>query len=244
MVELLGGEIWVESQEHVGSQFHFTVSYQVQTQEQIQSTKPYLSSIQGLKLALIEDNDTYKSILQRIINSFGFVLEVYSSVAEALPELSQQESSFDALIFDVSNVSDEQSYQDISTLRDSCKKLPILHILPNRREATMQALDGDENYYITCKPITSSNLLDSLLITLGHESLRRMKFNLLPQDEQLAIDTLLGAKILLVEDNEINQELATELLSHHGIEVIVANNGQEAIDCLNSQAFDLSLIHI
>ena len=238
LVELLGGEIWAESQEHVGSQFHFTVSYQVQTQEQIQSTKPYLSSIQGLKLALIEDNDTYKSILQRIINSFGFVLEVYSSVAEALPELSQQESSFDALIFDVSKVSDEQSYQDISTLRDSCKKLPILHILPNRREVTMQALDGDENYYITCKPITSSNLLDSLLITLGHESLRRMKFNLLPQDEQLAIDTLLGAKILLVEDNEINQELATELLSHHGIEVIVANNGQEAIDCLNSQAFD------
>ncbi|WP_158089115.1 ABC transporter substrate-binding protein [Cognaticolwellia mytili] len=238
LVELLSGEIWLESQEQVGSQFHFTLSYQTQSQEQIQENRPYLSSIQGLKLALIEDNDTYKSILQRIINSFGFVLEVYSSVEEALPELSQQESSFDALIFDVSKVSDEQSYQDISTLRDSCKKLPILHILPHRREVTMQALDGDENYYITCKPITSSNLLDSLLITLGHKSLRRMKFNLLPQDEQLAIDTLQGAKILLVEDNEINQELATELLSHHGIEVIVANNGQEAIDSLNSQAFD------
>ncbi len=238
LVELLGGEIWLESEVNVGSKFHFTVSCQTQSQEQIQSTKPYLSSIQGLRLALIEDNDTYKSILQRILHSFGFIIESYPSVAEALPELSQYAGSFDALIFDVSKVSDEQNCRDIYSLRDTCNTLPILHILPNRREIPIQALDGDERYYITCKPITSSNLLDSLLITLGHESLRRMRFNLPPQEEQSAIDALFGAKILLVEDNEINQELAIELLTHHGIEVSVANNGQEAIDCLNIEAFD------
>jgi PAS domain S-box-containing protein len=238
LVELLGGEIWLESEEHIGSQFHFTISYQTQSQEQIQVTKPHLSSIQGLKLALIEDNDTYKSILKRILHSFGFIIESYTSAAEALPELSQQENAFDALIFDVSKGSDEKNYRDIHILRDTCRTLPILHILPNRRESSGQTLDGDEKYYVTCKPITSSNLLDSLLITLGLENLRRIKFNALPQKEQLAINTLLGAKILLVEDNEINQELAIELLSHHGIEVIVANNGQEAIDRLNIETFD------
>jgi PAS domain S-box-containing protein len=238
LVELQGGEIWLESQEYVGSQFHFTVSYQTQSQEQIQENKPYLSSIQGLKLALIEDNDTYKSILKRILHSFGFIIESYVSVAEALPELLQQATPFDALIYDISKASDEQNYLDINNLRNTCNTLPILHILPNRREVPIQALDGDAKYSIICKPITSSNLLDSLLITLGHKSLRRMKFNVLPQAEQSAIDSLVGAKILLVEDNEINQELASELLSHHGIEVIVANNGQEAIDCLNNEAFD------
>ena len=238
LVELLGGQIWMESKEHIGSQFHFTISYQIQTQAQIQLTRPYLTSIQGLRLALIEDNDTYKSILQRILNSFGFVIEVYSSVAEALPEIAEQSGSFDALIFDVSKVNSDQGCRDIYSLRETCKTLPILHILPNRHDVATQALDGDENYYITCKPITSSNLLDSILITLGRENLRRVKVNLLPQEEQAAVDTLWGSKILLVEDNEINQELATELLSHHGIEVVVANNGQEAIDCINSQAFD------
>jgi PAS domain S-box-containing protein len=238
LVELLGGEIWLESQEHVGSKFHFTVNYQTQSQEQIQVNKPYLSSIQGLKLALIEDNDTYKSILKRILHSFGFIIESYVSVAEALPELLQQATPFDALIFDISKASDEQNCRDIYNLRETYRTLPILHILPNSREVPIQALESDEKYSIICKPITSSNLLDNLLITLGHESLRRMKSNLLPQAEQSAIDSLVGAKILLVEDNEINQELATELLSQHGIEVIVANNGQEAIDCLNNEAFD------
>ena len=91
---MLGGEIWVESQEHIGSQFHFVLSYKIQSQEQIKMNKPYLSSIQGLKLALIEDNETYKSILQRILNSFGFVIEHYASVNDALPELSAQTKLF------------------------------------------------------------------------------------------------------------------------------------------------------
>ena len=238
LIELLGGEIWVESQENVGSQFHFTVNYQTQSTEQIRVNKPYLSSIQGLKLALIEDNDTYKSILQRILKSFGFLVEHYTCVEDALPELSLAGNSFDALIFDVSKETDSKNCADIYTIREACENLPILHILPNRLEHSIEALENGEKYYVTCKPITSSNLLDSLLITLGHDSLRNLKYKLLPLEEQAAMSVLEGAKILLVEDNEINQELAVELLSHHGINVVVANNGQEAIDCLHQEDFD------
>lgn len=238
LVELLGGEIWVESEENIGSQFHFTICCQTQTSAQIKANKPHLSSIQGLTLALIEDNDTYKSILQRMLKSFGFIVENYGSVIEALPELSQKSSSFDALIFDVSKSSDNQNCADIYSIRDACPNLPILHILPNRREIVTEALKNGDNYYMTCKPITSSNLLDSLLITLGQESLRKVKYKLMPLEEQAAIDALKGAKILLVEDNEINQELARELLTHHNIIVHVTNNGQEAIDFLNSEKVD------
>lgn len=238
LIELLGGEIWVESEENAGSQFHFTISYQTQTIEQIRENKPHLSSIQGLKLALIEDNDTYKSILQRILKSFGFVVENYASVSHALPELSQQTHHFDALIFDLSKCSEEENYTDIHSIRDACPTLPILHILPNRREIPAQALKQNKNYYVTCKPITSSNLLDSLLITLGQENLRTIKHKTMPLEEQAAIDALKGAKILLVEDNAINQELAVELLSHHQINVHIANNGQEAIDFLDNESVD------
>ncbi len=238
LIELLGGEIWLESEENIGSQFHFTISYQTQSAEQAKANKPHLSSIQGLKLALIEDNDTYKSILQRILKSFGFIVENYNSVIEALPELSQQANAFDALIFDVTKCSDNQNCADIYSIRDACPTLPILHILPNRRELPIEALNEGDNYYVTCKPITSSNLLDSLLITLGQENLRNLKYKVMPLEEQAAIDALQGAKILLVEDNEINQELATELLTHHNILVYVANNGQEAIDFLDNETVD------
>ena len=116
--------------------------------------------------------------------------------------------------------------------------MPILHILANRQALPTQALYDDEKYDFICKPITSTNLLDSLLRALGHKDLLNLQSTSTALAEQSTKGALQGAKILLVEDNEINQELATELLNHHGIEVVVANNGQEAIDFLNSEYFD------
>lgn len=238
LVELLGGEIWLESEENNGSKFHFTVSYQSQSLAQIESKRPYLSSIQGLKLALIADNESYKPILLRILKSFGFIVDTYNSTAEALSELPQHPDVFDALVVDLVKCSKNKSCSDISSIRDAGIDLPILHILSNRQDMPTSTLSEDKKYYITCKPITSSNLLDSLLVTLGQDKLRNIKHKSPQLEEQSAIKALQGAKILLVEDNEINQELATELLLHHGIEVVVANNGQEAIDQLDNKRFD------
>jgi two-component system sensor histidine kinase/response regulator len=242
LVELLGGEIWLDSEENKGSKFHFTLSYQSQSLESIKAKKPNLSSIEGLKIALVTDNEIYKAILQRMLKSWGFIVEHYSYVGAVLPELSVKTKVFDALIFDLIHCSDNQHCSDLSLIRAVNMGLPILHILPNKQGISELALKGDEKYSTLCKPITSSNLLDSLLIALGHEKLRSVKYNVPLHDAPLAINTLQSARILLVEDNEINQELATELLTHHGIEVVVSNNGQEAIERLNHEHFDCVLM--
>jgi two-component system sensor histidine kinase/response regulator len=238
LVELLGGDIWLDSEENKGSKFHFTLNYQSQSSEDINAKKTNLTSVDGLTIALITDNKIYKTILQRMLTSSGFIVENFNSVAEALPELKNKNKVFDIIIFDLINCSDNQHCNDLGLILAASIGLPILHILPNKQKMSELALKGNEQYSTLCKPITSSNLLDSLLLALAQENLRSEPYNASPREVPLAINTLQGARILLVEDNEINQELATELLTHHGIEVMVSNNGQEAIDRLNHEHFD------
>lgn len=237
LVEMLGGEIWVESQENVGSQFHFSITYQVQSDEQIKLTKPNLTSIQGLQLALIEDSETYRSILQRIFTSLGFLVETYPSLEAITQVLNQHAMHFDAFIFDISKNTQIQNQHDMQVLRNFSQNMPILHILSNHEKAFTAALVDDKNYFMTYKPVTSSNLLDCLLIALGKESFKQFAYQA-PVLEEKAIKSLQGAKILLVEDNQINQELASELLTSNNINVVIANNGQEAIDILENEVFD------
>ena len=242
LVELLGGKIWLESEENKGSEFHLTLNYQSQSLENIKAKKPNLTPIEGLKIALVTDNEIYQAIIQRMLKSWGFIVENYSCVKAVLPELKGKTKVFDALIFDLINCSDNQHCKDLGLILDASMGLPILHILPNKQKNSEVALKGNEKYSTLCKPITSSNLLDSLLSALAQENLRSVQYNASPYEVPLAINTLQGARVLLVEDNEINQEVATELLTHHGVKVVVSNNGQEAIDRLNHEHFDCVLM--
>jgi len=241
LVELLGGEIWLESEENNGSKFHFTLSYQRQSLAHVQTKRPYLSSIQGLKVALLADNKNYQPILQRMLKSLGFKVESYRTTSELLSKLKQAPNAFDVLVIDLVKAS-ASNCPDIQAIRDADIDLPILHILANRQALPSSPSKSDEQYYATGKPITSSNLLDCLLLALGQKNLRSINYKAAPLIEQSTINVLQGAKILLVEDNEINQELATELLTHHGINVQVANNGEEAIESLNNESFDAVLM--
>ena len=238
LVELLGGEIWLESEEHVGSTFHFTLSYQSQSPSELNTNKPNLTILKEFKIALVSDNIIYQPIILRILTSLGFAVENFNSTDEFLSYLAKPHESFDALLVDLVNCSDNLNCNDLNLIRENQAALPILHILPNKQKVLLPALANDINYSIICKPITSSNLLDSLLITLGKENLRRKKNDLFERESFSAINALQGIKLLVVEDNEINQELATELLTSNGIEVVISNNGQQAIAQLNTEHFD------
>lgn len=236
LIELLDGDIWVESQIGVGSQFYFTVKLQVQSPAQIRLHRPYLSSIQGLQIALISDTDMYQSILLRILTSLGFSVTNFTGIEDALASLSSGKIKFDTVLVDIT--AETTLHKNlIKKIREENPILPILQVMPSNQAINTPMLQNDKFYYLTYKPITSSNLLDSLLIALGKSNLKNINYT--PHHlEETAIKHLQGAKLLLVEDNKINQELATELLTHNGIDVVVANNGQEAITVLNEQAFD------
>ncbi|AWB56652.1 ABC transporter substrate-binding protein [Colwellia sp. Arc7-D] len=239
LVELLGGEIWLESEAHIGSKFHFTLTYQSQPTNELNTKSSSLTSLNDLKIALVTDNSVYQVILQRILNSFGFAIKNYSSTSELLTDLTQpQLGGFDAILIDLINCSDNQYCGELKLIRDNHAELPILHILPNKRKMLIPTLANDAKYSVICKPITTSNLLDNLLVTLGKENLRKESYEQIERDSLSAIESLQGIKLLVVEDNEINQELATELLTSNGIKVVISNNGQQALAQLNQEHFD------
>jgi CheY-like chemotaxis protein len=98
--------------------------------------------------------------------------------------------------------------------------------------------DLDIKAYLT-KPVTPSSLLDAIMVSLGHAEVQSRSSRTSNQQAlSQHLKKLSGAKILLVEDNEINQELALELLTRNGLFVQVANNGQEALDLLADEYFD------
>jgi CheY-like chemotaxis protein len=106
-----------------------------------------------------------------------------------------------------------------------------------REEASQAAADVNISGFLT-KPATHSTLLDALMLAMGHGVASETRAGNRQDETHSAIVKLRGARVLLVEDNEINQELALELLSSNGISVEVANDGQEALDLLEKEDFD------
>jgi CheY-like chemotaxis protein len=114
----------------------------------------------------------------------------------------------------------------------------IIMVTAYGREEASKKAEGLDIVRFLVKPITPSSLLDAVMAAQGYayEEIRPHK----PYQQEVAdaIEALFGARILVVEDNDVNQELATELLRLHGMEVGVAQHGAEALEMLESQSFD------
>jgi CheY-like chemotaxis protein len=106
------------------------------------------------------------------------------------------------------------------------------------RDEAHRAASGLDIGGILCKPVTASALLDGVMGAMGLIASRETRASSQTQEASADLKKLAGARVLLVEDNEINQELAVELLTTNGISVAVANDGREALDMLDRESFD------
>jgi len=253
LTELMGGRIWVDSQYQKGSTFSFTVVLGVQEPE-LQQTKSIeladINQIKGKRILIVDDNASAREILSSMSEHLNMNVCVVSNGQHAIDKVKDAIDSnkpFDLVLMDW-KMPDLDGMQTVQKLYQNHSSMP-----PSVIMVTAYGKDGVSSEankldikipQILTKPITQSSLFDALITAFGFSSNHTTNRTNNKVQYLAKIKQLSGAKILLVEDNILNQELAIELLSNHNIIVTIANNGQEAIEWVTKESFDAVLMDI
>jgi signal transduction histidine kinase/CheY-like chemotaxis protein len=253
LVEMMNGEIGVESEPGHGSTFHFTANFELAAQE-LEKRSRLAGELKGLKVMVVDDSTTSQNIFREILESFSFNVTVADSGEKAIAEINKyagQENGYDLVIMDwkMPGMDGIEASRRIKQISDSFRKPKIIMATAYGRQEVMNQADevGLDGFLI--KPVNPSVMLNTIMAVFGKEverspRVRSAKTRKEQPRDQETLGRLEGARILLVEDNEINQQVASEILKGAGIEVSLAINGQEAVNAVQQHPFDAVLMDI
>ncbi|MBF0160206.1 MAG: response regulator [Magnetococcales bacterium] len=244
LAELMGGTAGVTSQYGHGSTFWFTARLGRSRTERPSVMKPG-PDLCGKRMLVVDDNDSARTILQTLLSSMTFHVAVAASGQEALEAIqraSGDQSPYDVVFLDwqMPGMDGIETAQRIGALSLTTKPHLILVTAHSREDIFSQAeAAGIED--ILVKPVTASTLFDLTMNLLsGRKEIPRQTASFSSFTARLA--TIQGARLLLVEDNELNQEVAMELLEEAGLVVDLAVNGAVALQQVQQVSYDLVLM--
>ncbi len=244
LVELMQGRMWLESVPGKGSTFHFTTRFNLAQGEAALPAPVPLTRIKGLPVLVVDDNATNRHILEEMLGTWGMKPTGVDGGLPALKALERAVRSGEP--FGVILLDKHMPPMDGFTLAERIHQDPEL-AGTSRIMLTSGDHPGDLNrcrelgiVSYLLKPVKQSELLNAILAALGirfqrEESLTPVSHPRKPQRH---------LRILLAEDNPINQMLAVRLLEKQGHTVVVAGNGREALATLEQQPFDLVLMDV
>ncbi|MES0337959.1 MAG: response regulator [Candidatus Magnetobacterium sp. LHC-1] len=245
LTEMMNGRIWVESEPGRGSNFQFTALFARQNPERRRFRLPSDKYV-GMRVLLADDNPASRDILTDALESFSFKVTPVSSGIEALAELKRSmDTPYDMIFIDwkMPDMDGITTAQEINRLIPD-KPPKVIMVTAYGREEVMHAAKDAHLDGILIKPVSLSLMFETILSVVGEDAARYM---VMPPNAEVAvegIEKLAGARILLVEDNEINQQVAVELLQSKGFIVDIANNGVEAVEAVTKTSFDVVLMDI
>ena len=247
LVSLMGGSIAVESELGKGSNFHFDIELEYIPNTSAMAQLSQIPDLRGLKSLVVDDNQLSRDALVHVLESFSFSTTAASSGFEALDYLRQAAASdpFELVLIDW-RMPGMDGIETVRQIKADSRLSHIPQILMTTaygQEDIQQLVKQVEVNTLLPKPISRSKLFEAILKVFGHcvpISQRRVKS--LEVSEQLR--KIQGVQILLVEDNEVNQLIAQELLKSAGLNIDLATNGREAVEKVQVHSYDLILMDI
>jgi len=244
LVELMNGDIWVKSATGKGSTFYFTVRFK--TSEKNKNTIINATGkIVGLKVLAVDDNKTNRVILHEILKNFGFIADVYETAGEALQSLqSAEKGKYNLIISDFLM----PGMNGLEFLKEVRKTNPIPAIVLTSVGAWGEKKMFKElaNIIYLTKPVKQSVLFNSIIELMGEfENKRDIKEN---KQENFDLSRLQSVpdetRILLAEDNYINQRVIAALIQKTSIALDVVSDGAEAIEAIQNKKYMMVLMDV
>jgi len=243
LVELMGGDIWVDSELNRGSTFSFTAHFRPAPTAAIERYLRRPADIRGKRVLVVDDNDTNRRIIHEMLGNWGMAPTVSAGGDEAITLLHravQEGKPFDLVVTD-SNM----PAMDGFTLARSIKSDPrldstiVMMLTSGDRTGDIALCDRIGVAAYLLKPVKQSDLFDAIAKALGMAELCDQSLAPEPVGQELP-----PLRVLLAEDSLVNQKLATQLLQKYGHRVQIAGTGKEALAALKTDQFDLVLMDV
>jgi signal transduction histidine kinase/DNA-binding response OmpR family regulator/HPt (histidine-containing phosphotransfer) domain-containing protein len=245
LVTLMGGEIQVNSVPGQGSEFWFTAHLGRQpATAHARHVVPL--HLQTLRLLVVDDNETSRQILQSMLEGFGWQVTTAGSGEAALEILKTLSPVPDLILMDW-KMPGLTGIETAIRIKDLPNPPAIVLVTAYGREEVLKQAQEAQLSGFLVKPISPSVLFDAVMEAFGQRVEKRPSGAQLTAHQPDGFEAVQGAYLLLVEDNEINQQVAVELLTQAGFRVTTAHNGQAAIARVRASdpdPFDLVLMDL